>query len=150
MATQTGTLRAGYQLVIDSQGASVDYDVSVAGYAVDFKRIQQKNTLALGPYKVDCTYSVTANSGAPSIYKTKEGAAIEYAAGSAPSPGLFNLGDIAVISGSFASDVTEILLVCDMVKGSKAWTGNVYSENDAPANPSALGIPDGVTWVKLS
>ena len=78
MATQTGTLKAGNQLVIDSQGASVDYDVSVTGYAVDFKRIQQKNTLSLGPHKVDCTYSVTVNSGSPSIYKVQPNGQREY------------------------------------------------------------------------
>ena len=73
-----------------------------------------------------------------------------YTAATLPDPNILSIGTTAILSGEFASDVTEILLVCDMVKGSKAWTGNVYSANDAPANPSSLGIPDGVTWVKLS
>lgn len=98
MATQTGTLKAGYQLVIDSQGASVDYDVSVTGYAVDFKRIQQKNTLSLGPHKVDCTYSVTVNSGSPSIYKVQPNGQREYTAETLPDPNHSSVGD------SFYSD----------------------------------------------
>lgn len=85
MATQTGTLKAGYQLVIDSQGATVDYDVSVTGYAVDFKRIQQKNTLSLGPYKVDCSYSVAVNYGSPVIYKVQPNGLREYTADTLPA-----------------------------------------------------------------
>lgn len=96
--SQTGTLKAGNQLVIDSQGASVDYDVSVTGYAVDFKRIQQKNTLSLGPHKVDCTYSVTVNSGSPSIYKVQPNCQLEYTAEMLPDPNYSSVGD------SFSSD----------------------------------------------
>ena len=86
MPTQTGTLKAGNQLVIDSIGSPVDYDVSVTGYAVDFRRIQQKNTLSLGPYKVDCSYSVTTNSGSPSIYKVQPNGQREYTAATLPDP----------------------------------------------------------------
>ena len=96
MATQNGTLKAGYQFVIDSQGAPVDYDVSVTGYAVDFKRIQQKNTLTLGPYKVDCSYSVTVNSGSPVIYKAQPNGKREYSTQSIPSASLRD-GDIVFI-----------------------------------------------------
>lgn len=108
MPTQTGTLKAGNQLVIDSIGSPVDYDVSVTGYAVDFKRIQQKNTLSLGPYKVDCSYSVTINSGSPSIYKVQPNGQREYTALELPDPSSADYGnpyfvgnDIAVSSGAF-------------------------------------------------
>lgn len=108
MPTQTGTLKAGYQLVIDSLGSPVDYDVSVSGYAVDFKRIQQKNALSLGPYKVDCSYSITINSGSPSIYKVQPNGRREYTASALPDPSSADYGnhyfvgnDIAVSSGAF-------------------------------------------------
>jgi len=99
MATQTGTLKAGNQLVIDSQGASVDYDVSVTGYAVDFKRIQQENTLSLGPHKVDCTYSVTVNSGSPSIYKVQPNGQREYTAATLPDPATLAPGTTVFVDG---------------------------------------------------
>jgi len=99
MATQTGTLKAGNQLVIDSQGASVDYDVSVTGYAVDFKRIQQKNTLSLGPHKVDCSYSVTVNSGSPSVYKVQPNGQREYTAATLPEPATLVVGATVVVNG---------------------------------------------------
>ena len=73
-----------------------------------------------------------------------------YTAATLPDPTAMSVGTTAILSGAFAADVTSVLLTVDYVKGVKSWTGNVYSENDAPANPSVLGIPDGVTWVKLS
>lgn len=100
MATKTGTLKAGYQLVMDSQGASVDYDVSVTGYAVDFKRIQHKNTLSLGPYKVDCSYSVTVNSGSPSVYKVQPNGQREYTADTLPDPAMLGAGLHVIVDGN--------------------------------------------------
>jgi len=102
MATQTGTLKAGNQLVIDSQGAPVDYDVSVTGYAVYFKRIQQENTLSIGPYKVDCSYSVTVNYGSPSIYKVQPNGQREYTADTLPDPATLGVGASVVVGGDLA------------------------------------------------
>ena len=102
MPTQTGTLKAGYQLVIDSQGSQVDYDVSVTGYAVDFKRVQQKNTLSLGPYKVDCSYSVTVNSGSTVIYKVQPNGQREYISTALPDPAYFDIGTVISVDGNAA------------------------------------------------
>lgn len=110
MATQTGTLKAGNQLVIDSQGASVDYDVSVTGCSVDFKRIQQENTLSLGPHKVDCSYSVTVNSGSPSIYKVQPNGQREYTADTLPDQATLAPGTPVVVDGVVSVGVGSRLL----------------------------------------
>lgn len=119
--SQTGTLKAGNQLVIDSQGASVDYDVSVTGYAVDFKRIQQKNTLSLGPHKVDCSYSVTVNYGSPSIYKVQQNGQREYTAETLPDPATLAPGETVVVDGLVKQSNGQYIYATD---GSDRWNAN--------------------------
>lgn len=99
MPTQTGTIKAGNQLVIDSQGSPVNYDVSVTGDSFGFARIQQQNALSIGPYKSDCEYSVTINSGSPAVYIGNQNGQREYPAESAPSVDSLNAGDSVVIDG---------------------------------------------------
>lgn len=118
MPTQTGTLKAGNQLVIDSIGSPVDYDVSVTGYAVDFKRIQQKNTLSLGPYKVDCSYSITVSSGSPSIYKVQPNGQREHTAEMLPDPATLGVGDTVVV-GDVVVESTGVRFIRANVKDGK-------------------------------
>lgn len=63
-----------------------------------------------------------------------------------PDPATLVAGDSVVLTGTFAADVTSVLLTVDYVKGVKSWTGTVISAND-PVD--ADGLPNGVTWVKV-
>ena len=63
-----------------------------------------------------------------------------------PDPATLALGAMAVLTGTFAADVTSVLLTVDYVKGVKSWTGTVVSAN-APVNTD--GLPNGVTWIKV-
>lgn len=99
MPTQTGTLKAGDKLVIDSQGSVVDYDVSISGASAQFSRIQQKNGLSLGPYKSYCSYSVTVNTGSPVVRIDHPNGQREYPAESAPSASSLSAGDAVVVDG---------------------------------------------------
>lgn len=52
------------------------------------------------------------------------------------------LGTQLVVSGTFASDVTKVLLTCDMVKNVKSWTGQVVSVTTNTGDE----LPETVTW----
>ena len=69
-----------------------------------------------------------------------------YTADTLPDPATLVAGDSVVLTGTFAADVTSVLLTVDYVKGVKSWTGTVVSAND-PVN--ADGLPNGVTWIKV-
>lgn len=147
MATQTGTLKAGYQLVIDiaNGDASTTFDYSVSGTTVRDNGKAWKSDRVIGPFTEDVTYSVTY-SGSPSIYKVQPNGQREYTAETLPDPATLVAGDSVVLTGTFAADVTSVLLTVDYVKGVKSWTGTVVSAND-PVNDD--GLPNGVTWVKV-
>ena len=70
----------------------------------------------------------------------------QYSSVTLPDPATLAPGTMAVLTGTFAADVTSVVLTVDFVKGVKAWTGTVISTN-VPSN--ADGLPDGVTWVKV-
>jgi len=99
MATQTGTLKAGNQLVIDSIGAPVDYDVSLQGVDVSISKKQIANSQAYGPYEYDATYTVTVISGSPSIYKVQPNGQREYTADTLPDPATLGAGTTVVVDG---------------------------------------------------
>lgn len=69
-----------------------------------------------------------------------------YTADTLPDPATLSPRTTAVLTGTFAADVTSVLLTVDYVKGVKSWTGTVVSAND-PVN--ADGLPNGVTWIKV-
>ena len=71
---------------------------------------------------------------------------LKFTAATLPDPATLGAGATAVLTGTFAADVTSVSLTVDFVKGVKSWTGTVISAND-PVN--ADGLPDGVTWVKV-
>ena len=77
---------------------------------------------------------------------TEQDVPLVYTAATLPDPATLAPGATAVLTGTFAADVTSVLLTVDFVKGVKSWTGTVVSAND-PVN--ADGLPDGVTWVKV-
>ena len=86
MSTQTGTLKAGYQLVIEGFGAEgVDYDVSLQGADVSISKKQIANSQAYGPYEYDANYTVTVISGSPVIYKVQPNGQREYTADTLPA-----------------------------------------------------------------
>lgn len=68
--------------------------------------------------------------------------AIAYPVADLPAATGYPLGAQLIITGAFASDVSQVLLTCDMVKNVKSWTGNVVSvtTNTGPA------VPATVTW----
>ena len=74
------------------------------------------------------------------------GTATPYTAATLPDPATLAPGATVVLTGTFAADVTSVLLTVDYVKGVKSWTGTVISAND-PVD--ADGLPNGVTWVKV-
>ena len=100
---------------------------------------------SVGPFAADVTCSIDY-TGYPSIYLTDEAGAITTISLPLPDPATLGAGATAVLTGTFAADVTSVLLTVDFVKGVKSWTGTVISAND-PVN--ADGLPDGVTWVKV-
>lgn len=77
---------------------------------------------------------------------TEQDVPLVHTADTPPDPATLGAGDSAVLTGTFAADVTSVLLTVDYVKGVKSWTGTVISAND-PVD--ADGLPDGVTWVKV-
>ncbi|MGL4353099.1 MAG: hypothetical protein ACRCTP_04080 [Aeromonas popoffii] len=68
--------------------------------------------------------------------------AISYPVANLPAATGYPLGAQLIITGAFASDVSQVLLTCDMVKNVKSWTGQVVSvtTNTGPA------VPPTVTW----
>lgn len=68
--------------------------------------------------------------------------AIAYPVANLPAATGYPLGAQLIITGAFASDVSQVLLTCDMVKNVKSWTGQVVSvtTNTGPA------VPATVTW----
>jgi hypothetical protein len=98
--SQTGTLKAGYQLVIEGFGAEgVDYDVSLQGADVSISKKQIANSQAYGPYEYDATYTVTVVSGSPSIYKVQPNGKREYTADTLPDPATLGAGAAVVVDG---------------------------------------------------
>ena len=147
MATQSGTLKAGYQLYIDIQNgdSSTVFDYTVTGASVRDNGKAWKSDRVVGPFAEDVTYSVTYTES-PSIYKVQPNGQREYTADTLPDPATLAPWATAVLTGTFAADVTSVLLTVDYVKGVKSWTGTVISAND-PVD--ADGLPNGVTWMKV-
>ena len=77
---------------------------------------------------------------------TSQTGPLSYDAATLPDPATLGVGDSAVLTGTFAADVTAVSLTVNYVKGVKSWTGTVVSAND-PVD--ADGLPNGVTWVKV-
>ena len=77
---------------------------------------------------------------------TEQDVPLVHTADTLPDPATLGAGDSVVLTGTFAADVTSVLLTVDYVKGVKSWTGTVVSAND-PVN--ADGLPNGVTWIKV-
>ena len=77
---------------------------------------------------------------------TSQTGPLSYTAATLPDPATLGVGTSVEMAGTFAADVTSVLLTVDYVKGVKAWTGTVVSASD-PVN--ADGLPNGVTWVKV-
>jgi hypothetical protein len=100
MPTQAGTLKAGYQLVIDiaNGDSSTTFDYSVSGATVRDNGKAWKSDRVIGPFTEDVTYSVTY-SGLPEIFITQPNGQREYPAESAPSIDSLNAGDSVVIDG---------------------------------------------------
>lgn len=69
-----------------------------------------------------------------------------FTAATLPNPATLDINTKAVLTGTFAADVTAVSLTVDYVKGVKSWTGTVVSAND-PVDTD--GLPNGVTWVKV-
>lgn len=68
---------------------------------------------------------------------------VAFPVASIPAATGYPLGAQIMVTGTFAADVSRILLTCDLVKNVKSWTGNVVS---ATANNGADTAPATVTW----
>ena len=147
MATQSGTLKAGYQLYIDiaNGDSSTVFDYTVTGASVRDNGKAWKSDRVIGPFTEDVSFTVTY-TGSPSIYRVQPGGQREYTTETLPDPTALVAGETVVLTGTFAADVTSVLLTVDFVKGVKSWTGTVISAND---HVDADGLPNGVTWIKV-
>jgi hypothetical protein len=146
MPIQTGILPAGSTLTVDysiGETATISYQDGDIG-VVD--NGQTKTTYrTIGPFANDVAYSISY-TGWPKAFTTAAGGSITTISLPLPDPATLALGAMAVLTGTFAADVTSVLLTVDYVKGVKSWTGMVVSAND-PVN--ADGLPNGVTWIKV-
>ena len=146
MPIQTGILPAGSTLTVDysiGETATISYQDGDIG-VVD--NGQTKTTdRTIGPCANDVAYSIDY-TGLPKVFTTAAGGAITTIWLPLPDPATLVAGDSVVLTGTFAADVTSVLLTVDYVKGVKSWTGTVVSAND-PVN--ADGLPNGVTWIKV-
>ena len=146
MPIQTGILPAGSTLTVDysiGETATISYQDGDIG-VVD--NGQTKTTdRTIGPFANDVPYSIYY-TGWPKVFTTAAGGSITTISLPLPDPATLTPGAMAVLTGTFAADVTSVLLTVDYVKGVKSWTGTVVSAND-PVN--ADGLPNGVTWIKV-
>ena len=100
MPTQTGTLKAGYQLVIDiaNGDASATFDYSVSGATVRDNGKAWKSDRVVGPFAEDVNFTVTY-TGSPSIYKVQPNGQREYTAETLPDPATLAPGATVVVDG---------------------------------------------------
>ena len=100
MATQSGTLKAGYQLYIDiaNGDSSTVFDYTVTGASVRDNGKAWKSDRVIGPFVEDVSYTVTY-TGSPSIYKVQPNGQREYTDGELPDPAALGAGDTVVVDG---------------------------------------------------
>ena len=103
MATQSGTLKAGYQLYIDiaNGDSSTVFDYTVTGASVRDNGKAWKSDRVIGPFTEDVSFSVTY-TGSPSIYKIQPNGQREYMSTALPSPSLFDVGTVISVDGNAA------------------------------------------------
>lgn len=82
------------------------------------------------------------------VYQTDSGIPwlSEYTVDTLPDISNFTIGSKVLLKGSFAVDVTKVLLEVNYIKGVISWTGKVISAYD-PSDTD--GLPNGVTWEKV-
>ena len=99
MATQSGTLKAGYQLYIDIQNgdSSTVFDYTVTGASVRDNGKAWKSDRVIGPFAEDVSFSVTY-TGSPLIYKVQPNGQREYTADTLPAS--LPAGTSVVVDGS--------------------------------------------------
>lgn len=134
------TLKAGHKLKITPRNGGT-YSLTINGTT----RNGIDNGACIGPFTSDREYTVSA-SGTVDVHSVSQDGVQYYAAGLLPALGSMSYGQKVMLTGSFSADTTEILLSVGVVAGAKSWVGDVVSANDAPADPVAVGLPDGVTW----
>jgi hypothetical protein len=100
MATQSGTLKAGYQLYIDIQNgdSSTVFDYTVTGASVRDNGKAWKSDRVIGPFPEDVSFTVTY-TGSPSIYKVQPNGQREYTAATLPDPATLAPGTPVVVDG---------------------------------------------------
>ena len=100
MATQSGTLKAGYQLYIDiaNGDSSTVFDYTVTGASVRDNGKAWKSDRVVGPFSEDVSFSVTY-TGAPSIYKVQPNGQREYTADTLPDHATLGAGATVVVDG---------------------------------------------------
>ena len=103
MATQSGTLKAGYQLYIDiaNGDSSTVFDYTVTGASVRDNGKAWKSDRIVGPFQEDVLYTVTY-TGSPSIYKVQPNGQREYMSTALPNPSAFDVGTVISVDGNAA------------------------------------------------
>lgn len=101
MATQSGTLKAGYQLYIDILNGDNDtiFDYSAVGSTVKINERQWKSDRVIGPFQEDVTFTVTY-TGSPSIYKVQPNGKREYTTDTLPDPATLGAWDVVTVDGN--------------------------------------------------
>ena len=116
MATQSGTLKAGYQLYIDiaNGDSSTVFDYTVTGASVRDNGKAWKSDRIIGPFQEDVSYTVTY-TGSPSIYKVQPNGQREYTAATLPAS--LPAGTSVVVDGvpSFVNETGIITPVGNVV-----------------------------------
>ena len=101
MATQSGTLKAGYQLYIDIQNgdSSTVFDYTATGASVRDNGKAWKSDRVIGPFPEDVSFTVTY-TGSPSIYKVQPNGQREYTAETLPDPATLGAWATVVVDGT--------------------------------------------------
>ena len=103
MATQSGTLKAGYQLYIDiaNGDSSTVFDYTVTGASVRDNCKAWKSDRVIGAFSEDVAFTVTY-TGSPVIYKVQPDGQREYTATTLPDPATVGVGTVVAVGTSVA------------------------------------------------